>query len=154
MLQLLISFDSMQKRLYDPWVDQIQANISFGLCKSQPRPRDVVTYKNDPIVHQGVDETLLGRQCFGQQMLLVNIYIDLKLFCRQLGQRMVDVGHFHNTPKYQICSWKISCSKNYLSEHDCAVCLLGAISDAGNRRYRIALVSERCYQGKTRQYQS
>ena len=83
--------------------------------------------------------------------VLVNIYIDLKLFCRQLGQWMVDVGHFHNTPNLLL---KNILLKNYLSEHDCAVCLLGAISNAGNRRYRIALVSERCYQGKTRQYQS
>ena len=43
-----------------------------------------------------MDGTLLGRQYFGQQMLLVNIYIDLRLFCRQLGQWMVDVGHFQN----------------------------------------------------------
>ena len=41
---------------------------------------------------------------FWEDNVLVNIYIDLKLFCRQLGQWMVDVGHFHNTPKYQTCS--------------------------------------------------
>ena len=35
---------------------------------------------------------------FREDNVLVNIYIDLKLFCRQLGQWMVDVGHFHNTP--------------------------------------------------------